>query len=66
MESNYETKKKGITMNPLTQFKTIRVLLLLITVPLVIGRSFAIDTSPDHYRHGGILLFVSGQLLMKQ
>jgi hypothetical protein len=45
MEANYE--KKGIKMNPLTQFKRIRVLLLLITVPLVIGRAYAIDVSPD-------------------
>jgi hypothetical protein len=41
------TKKKGTTMNPLTQFKQIRVLLFVIAVPLVIGRAYAIDTSPD-------------------
>jgi hypothetical protein len=37
---------KGTTMNPLTQFK-MRGLLLVIAVTLVIGRAYAIDTSPD-------------------
>jgi hypothetical protein len=43
---NHATKKKGKTMNPLTQF-TIRVLLTLIAAALVIGRAYAIDVSPD-------------------
>jgi quercetin dioxygenase-like cupin family protein len=35
MEANYETKKKGITMNPLIQFKKIRILPLLIAPALM-------------------------------
>ena len=35
MKANYETKKKGTTMNPLTQFKKIRILPLLIALALV-------------------------------
>jgi hypothetical protein len=34
-------------MNALTQFKTIRVLAFAIALALVIGRAYAIDTSPD-------------------
>ena len=34
-------------MNALTQFKTIRVLAFAIALALVIGRVYAIDTSPD-------------------
>ena len=40
-------KKKGKTMNTVIQLKRIRVLLFVIAVPLVIGRAYAIDTSPD-------------------
>jgi quercetin dioxygenase-like cupin family protein len=36
MKANYETKKKGKTMNPLTQLKKIRILPLLIAAALVI------------------------------
>jgi hypothetical protein len=34
-------------MNPLTQFKKIRVLLAAIALVLVLGRAYAIDVSPD-------------------
>src|SRR5260370_11954897 len=39
--ANRRTKNKGPTMNPLTQFKRIRILPLLIAVTLVIGRASA-------------------------
>jgi hypothetical protein len=35
MNANYETKKKGTTMNPLTQFKRTSILPLLVTMTLV-------------------------------
>jgi hypothetical protein len=35
MEANYESKKKETTMNPLTQFKRIRILPLLIALALI-------------------------------
>jgi hypothetical protein len=36
MEANYQTKKKGTTMNPLTQFNRIRILPVLIALALVV------------------------------
>src|SRR6266581_1633383 len=42
-----QTKRKGKTMNPLTQFKKIRVLPVAIALLLVLGRAYAIDVSPD-------------------
>jgi hypothetical protein len=51
MEANYQNKKKGTTMNPLNQFKKIRVLPVAIALLLVLSRAYAIDTSPEpvHY-----------------
>jgi quercetin dioxygenase-like cupin family protein len=37
MKANYETKKKGKTMNPLTQFKKISILPLLIALTLFVA-----------------------------
>ena len=39
MESNYERKKKGTTMNPLTQFKKIPILPLRIALALIVLRA---------------------------
>ena len=47
MEANVETKKKGRTMDSLTHFKKSRLLPLLIASALMIGRTYAIDVSPD-------------------
>jgi len=46
MEAKHQNQKKGTTMNVLTHFK-IRPLLSFIAVALVVGRAYAIDTSPD-------------------
>ncbi len=40
MKANYETKKKGKTMNPLTNLKKTRILTLLITPALVALATF--------------------------
>src|SRR5438093_359604 len=48
MEGKNETKKKGKPMNPLTQFKKIQILPVLIALALVIGRApgaYATDLS---------------------
>ncbi len=54
MESNYETKKEGTTMNPLTQFKKIRILPLLIAPALVIIAALTAAPAPCNPPRAGL------------
>jgi hypothetical protein len=47
VEPDLNNKRKGKTMNALTQFKEIRVLAFTIALALMIGRAYAVDLSPS-------------------